>query len=205
MNAKAFLALILVLAAACRSHDEDAPPPSAPASSTKAPAADAPSVPAHQPGAALVFKPQPGWTVETPSSPMRKAQYRLPHLAGDAEDATLVVTFFSGQGGGLEANIERWTSQFEQPDGKKSADLVQRAERKVDGMDVHEVALSGTYVAETSPGSGKQYHNENWRMLAAIVDSDHGPYYLKLVGPAATVSHWESSWRAFVGEIERGK
>jgi hypothetical protein len=74
-------------------------------------------------------------------------------------------------------------------------------ERKVNGMPVHEVALSGTYVAETAPGSGQRVREEGWRMLVSVIDSDHGSYYAKLVGPQATVERWEPSFRRFVGEV----
>jgi hypothetical protein len=153
-------------------------------------------------GAALVFETQPGWVVETPSSGVRKAQYRLPHAPEDSEDASVAVFFFGGDGGSKEANIERWASQFEQPDGRPSAHVAQNSARKVGGMDVHEVDIAGTYVAETFPGSGQRVRKEGWRMLAAIIETDHGPYYVKLVGPAATVERWEASYRNFVSQLK---
>jgi hypothetical protein len=75
------------------------------------------------------------------------------------------------------------------------------SERRVLGMPVHEVALEGTYVAETSPGSGVRVREPGWRLLAAIVESDHGPYYAKLVGPGATVEAHAAGFRAFLSEI----
>jgi hypothetical protein len=47
--------------------------------------------------------------------------------------------------------------------------------------------------AKPEPGS---------RMLAAIVDTTAGPYYLKLVGPAATVAHWEAPFDSFLRSME---
>jgi hypothetical protein len=133
---------------------------------------------------------------------MRKAQYRLPHAEKDAEDASLVVFFFGGQGGTLEANIDRWAGQFEQPDGRASADALKTSTRTVNGMTVHDVDLSGTYVAETAPGSGEHVRKEGWRMLASILEAKSGPYYAKLVGPSATVARWEESFRSFVTEAK---
>src|SRR5258705_6661060 len=61
------------------------------------------------------------WTEQTPSSSMRKAQYVLPKVAGDGEDGELAVFYFGmGQGGSVEANIERWIGQIAQPDGSSS-------------------------------------------------------------------------------------
>jgi len=44
---------------------------------------------------------------------------------------------------------------------------------------------------------------EGFRMLAAIVEGDEGPYYAKLVGPANTVAKWEPSFRDFVSRMKR--
>src|SRR5262249_57491265 len=105
---------------------------------------------------------------------------------------------FSGQGGEVKSNLDRWCSQLEQPDGKASSDVLKNSSRTVNGMTVHEADLSGTYVAETAPGSGERVRKEGWRMLAAILEAKDGPYYAKLVGPSATVGKWEESFRHFV-------
>src|SRR5438128_10120442 len=42
-------------------------------------------------GKSMSFTPQTGSVVETPSSSVRKAQYKLPKQGSDAEEATLVV------------------------------------------------------------------------------------------------------------------
>jgi hypothetical protein len=144
------------------------------------------------------FPAQAGWIVETPTSAMRKAQFRLPPAGSDAAEASLVVYYFGGQGGSFQANIDRWCGQFEQADGRPSSEVVKSSTRTVNGIPVHEVDLSGTYVAETAPGSGEHVREEGWRMLAAVFETSEGPFYAKLVGPAATVAHWEASFRAFV-------
>ena len=152
-----------------------------------------------RPGEPLAFTPRDGWMEEEPSSSMRAAQYLLPGEAGAAE---LVVFYFgSGQGGSVEANVARWASQFEQTDGADPLERARRSERRVAGMPVHELALEGTYVAETRPGSGERVHEPEWALLAAIVESDHGPYYLKLTGPEATVRARAGEFRAFVSEL----
>lgn len=203
---QSMMALALALAA-CTSKGASEPesepvarPPAGPARST-APSSVRPepgSEPA-RPGNPLTFTPRAGWIAETPSSSMRVAQYRVPGEAGAAELA--VFYFGPEQGGSLEANLERWAGQFEQPDGGDSLARAVLSERRVLGMPVHEVSLSGTYVAETSPGSGERVREPGWRLLAAILESDHGPYYAKLVGPEATVAAHESAFRAFISEV----
>src|SRR2546423_9790738 len=61
----------------------------------------------------LQFKTPNGWSRETPSPGMRFAQYQLPAAEGDAEPASLVVYYFgAGQGGSVQANLDRWTGQI---------------------------------------------------------------------------------------------
>ena len=72
---------------------------------------------------ALTFDPPAAWIAVPASSPMRVAQFVLPKAAGDAEDAELAVFYFGGAGGTVEANLERWTGQMLQPDGRRSADV----------------------------------------------------------------------------------
>lgn len=176
---------------------EPAPSPVAAAVDVVAPAA--PEIPTAQ--SALQWTAQPGWVVETTTSAMRKAQFRLPRADGDTDDTSLIVYYFGGAGGSREANLERWAGQFEQPDGGDSMQEMQQSTRSVAGMDVTDTDLSGTYIAETSPGSGERFHEENWRMLATIVEHSSGPYYVKLVGPQASVAKWQSSFTAFIDSM----
>jgi len=206
--ARLALSVLVLSASACTTSKEPAPAsatPSAPAHAeapapSPAPAAHA-APPAAQPAAAsageLVFAAQPGWVSEPVSSSMRKAQFRVPGASG--ADATLVVYWFGPQGGGgKEANIERWVGQFEQPDGSDSHAVLKSATRTVRGMEVTDVDLAGTYVAETSPGSGVRVREEGWRLLASIIVAPEGAYYAKLVGPASTVAAEAAKYKAFV-------
>ena len=189
----------LVLVGACSASEEASAPASAdalPAAVAPAPK-DEPVPPAAAPGE-LAFAPQDGWITETPTSSMRKAQFRLPGADG-AADASLVVYYFGpGGGGGVEANLARWAGQFEQPDGSDSSALLTSTKRDLRGLPVTDVQLGGTYVAETSPGSGVRVREEGWRLRASILETSEGAYYVKLVGPAATVARWEKSYEGFL-------
>ena len=50
-------------------------------------------------------------------------------------------------------------------------------------------------------GSGERVKNPGSRMLAAIVTTEAGPYYVKLLGPKATVARWQSSFDGFIGSL----
>ena len=56
-------------------------------------------------------------------------------------------------------------------------------------------------MAETAPGSGERVNKPGFRMRAAILESDHGAYYVKLVGPAATVEQHGKAFGDFIGRV----
>ncbi|MBK5257127.1 MAG: hypothetical protein JJE39_13940 [Vicinamibacteria bacterium] len=61
------------------------------------------------PTAVLKFDAPKEWISKAPSSSMRLADFVLPRVDGDTEDATLTVYFFGAQGGGgVQANLDRF-------------------------------------------------------------------------------------------------
>ena len=151
----------------------------------------------------LHFKTPEGWVAAQPSSKMRVAQFKLPKVDGDNEDADLVLYYFgANQGGTAEANIDRWISQMKQSDGSSSKDKAQTEGLTVNGLKIITVDVSGRYVAEIAPGSGKFYDNPNYRLRAAVIETPKGNYFLKLVGPAKTVGRWEQSFTDYLKSLE---
>ena len=117
----------------------------------------------------LKFRVPAGWVEEERASSMRVAQYRLPKVAGDSEDASLVLYYFGqGQGGSTAANIERWVGQMKQVDGSASKDKAKEENIEANGLKVATVDISGTYVAETAPGSGTLLNKPGYRLRAAV-------------------------------------
>jgi hypothetical protein len=151
----------------------------------------------------LHYKVPQGWLSEHPSSSMRAAQYKLPKAEDDREDASLVLYYFgAAQGGSVQANIDRWIGQMEQPDGGSSKDRAKIETLTVNGLKVTTVDLRGTYTAEMSPGSGTRNNSSNYRLRAAIVETPKGAYFAKLIGPEKTVSRWEQAFAAYVNSFE---
>lgn len=149
----------------------------------------------------LVFEAQPGWVEDRSAgqaafAPL--ARYSLPRADGDADEAVLSVHFFQGGGGSVEDNLARWISQFEQPDGRPSQEVARTSVEQRGELTLHRVEVSGTFVAEMPPGSGQRRNESNWRLLGAVVESPYGPYFVKLVGPDATVRHWKDSFESFL-------
>ena len=134
-----------------------------------------------------------GWQSVTPNNPIRKAEYLLPGEEGEGDASLAVVHFDPGQGGGVEANIARWYGQFSQPEGPR------RWTRVVYGMPVTLVDVSGIYRAagvEQEPGFG-----EGYRMLGAVVESQVGSHFIKLVGPERTVARWEDDYYRYIDSL----
>lgn len=188
------------------------PEPAGPATDPPAPAEQAPteSVPAESAtGDQTLLNPEStdlggiavaapaAWTTQTPANPMRRAQFVVD---GPDGEATCVVFFFRGEGT-IQANIDRWCSQFAQPDGSDSRDRARIDTITVNGHEVTTFALAGRYIAETSPGSGQRLDNPNWAVKAAIVPMADGAFYFKMTGPESTIAEQADAFDAMIASI----
>jgi hypothetical protein len=146
---------------------------------------------------ALKYDMPAGWTSKAPSSRMRLAEFILPKVEGDTEDATLTVYFFGGQGGSVQANLDRWVGQMAQPDGSPSKDRAKTSSMKANELTFTIIDLPGTFVAETAPGSTERYNKPGFHLKAAVVEGKGGPYFIRLVGPQKTATKWDAAALAF--------
>jgi hypothetical protein len=152
--------------------------------------------------AGLTFTAPDTWKKVATASSMRVAQYALPRAAGDTQDAELVVYYFGGSGGTVEANIERWVGQMQQPDGRPSSAVAKRQSRTVNGLKVTLVDVPGTYVAEMTPGASQRHNSPNFHLRAAVIETTNGPYFIKLTGPAKTIAAAEQSFELFLSSVK---
>jgi hypothetical protein len=150
--------------------------------------------------ATIRFTVPAGWVEEERSSSMRVAQYKLARTEPDTEDASLVLYYFGkDQGGSAAANVERWVSQIQQPDGSKAKSAETST---ISGLKITTVDGSGTYVAETAPGSGEFLKKPGYRLSAAVIETPNGSYYVKLIGPEKTVTHWQAAYLSYLKSFE---
>jgi hypothetical protein len=134
---------------------------------------------------------------------MRVSQYRLPAAGGDAEAASLVVYFFgAGQGGSVDANLERWVSQMQTPDGRPSKDKARTETTTINGMKVTLLDLTGTYTGGDMAAGSAAQSKPNFRLRAGVIETPKGAYFIKLVGPENTVTRWDQAFKEFVGSAE---
>jgi hypothetical protein len=153
----------------------------------------------------LKFAAPKGWQAREASSSMRVAEFVLPGRDASAGGAELVIYYFGGSGGSVDANIQRWVGQMQQPDGRASGDVAVRDTRTINGLKVSLLDVSGTYVAEVRPGAAEKHNSPGFRMRTAVVETPRGPYYLKLVGPAPTVEAWNASFNEFLASLKFGQ
>jgi hypothetical protein len=133
-----------------------------------------------------------------PQRPMRAATYAVPAAAGDKEDGEVAVFYFGpGQGGGVEANIQRWVSQFE------TSAKPQTAKKTINGLPVTTIDLPGTYLASAGPMSPTKTSKPGYRLLGAIVEGPQGAVFFKFTGPAKTVAAGQAAFDKMLGGIRR--
>jgi hypothetical protein len=150
---------------------------------------------AHSSPGVLEFTAPGGWQEETPTSRMRRFQYRLPGAAGAAE-----VAVFAEIGGTAEQNVNRWIGQFSTEEGASVADLAKITNEQVGGLKITVLDVVGVYSGGmagpmSAQGAGP---SPGYRMLAAVIEPGGAPWFVKLTGPEETVSEWESSFYEFV-------
>jgi hypothetical protein len=153
------------------------------------------------PAGGLSFAAPPAWKSRPAAGTMRVAEFVIPKVAGDAEDAELIVYFFGISAGSVDANIDRWIGQMQQPDGSASRDKARREAQTINGLKVAMVDVAGTFVAEVRPGATEHYNKPGFRLRAAVVETPRGPYYIKMTGPAKTVAAADADFKTFLGSV----
>ncbi|MCH7689546.1 MAG: hypothetical protein IIA17_00695 [candidate division Zixibacteria bacterium] len=133
--------------------------------------------------AGITFTPASQWQDFGPSG-MRAASYAYGPLEPDTNASTLAVFHFGkGQGGTIEANMDRWIKQFSLPDGRDPATATITYERTVAGYPAHVMTLFGIYNESVRPMSQEKIAREEYRLVAIIVEAPGGNVFFKLTGP----------------------
>ena len=199
-----FLVLVVSSGFLVRSYAQMTPlPPGHPPVGKGEPA---PSIPGPPPGSGsgsqgLTWTTPSGWTRETPSSPMRRAQYRIPGPGGPGECA--VFYFGPGQGGDAKANAARWAGQFREADGSPVGDAYKTREIKVGDVAVLLVEVTGTYVG--GMGSGPVGEGRpNYMLLGAIADGPDAKWFFRVTGPRGTLEPQRAAFDRMIRSIKRG-
>ncbi len=134
------------------------------------------------------------WSTRTPSSSMRLAEFTV----GDA--AEVVVYFFGpGQGGPVNANLERWKAQFSNPTGGAVYEAV--SQDKAGALPLTVAEYRGTYARGTGTGSSPEAARPNHILVAVVAETPRGRLFFQLFGPTAAVEAQRSAYLTFVRSL----
>ena len=155
-----------------------------------------------QSAAGLKWTAPAGWKSEG-ALPMRAATYTIAPSAGDKANAECAVYFFgAGQGGSVEANLDRWKSQFQASGGKPA--VAQIATRTTRGLTMTTIDTSGDYSGMGGPMAAGQRRVPGYRLLGAIVQGPGGNIFIKFTGPAKTIAANKQKFEQLLASFQRG-
>jgi hypothetical protein len=147
----------------------------------------------------LVVTAPDAWVRKQPRSRIVEHEFSVPPVGGESVDGRFTVM---GAGGGVEANIDRWISQFSQPDGSSTKEKTKIQKMQVNGIEVHYVDIPGTYKDQAGPFAPAQVR-DNFRLLGAIIVTEKaGMHFLKLTGPKATMAAQEEPFKQMVNSLK---
>jgi hypothetical protein len=133
---------------------------------------------------------------------MRAATYSIPPAAGDADKGECVVYFFgAGQGGGIEANIDRWKGQFKGPGGKPVD--AKTSKKTVHGLPVTLIDVTGEYSGMGGPNAPTKTVKPGYRLLGAIIEGPGGNLFVKFTGPTKTVAANQAKFDQLVNSFQK--
>lgn len=154
-----------------------------------------------QPAAGLRWTAPAAWKSEAARS-MRAATYTVAPAPGDKAGAECAVYFFGpGQGGSVEANLERWKGQFKGADGRPGP--AKTARRTVNGIPVTTMDTSGEYLGMGGPMAGAQPAAVGYRMLGAIVEGPGGNLFVKFTGPEKTIAANQQKFEQLLASFQK--
>lgn len=153
------------------------------------------------PEQSLRMTPPASWQSK-PARPMTVAVYGLPQAAEGGADAELTISHYPGMKNiPLQTQVDRWAGQFKQPAGQADGALKQsKLENAAHPTTL--VDVSGTYQSGGMMMGADAAPRDDYRMMVAVIETDQGPWFLKLVGPKATVSAHEGEFLKFVREAK---
>jgi hypothetical protein len=131
---------------------------------------------------------------------MRVATYQVRHARGDKEDGEVAVFYFGpGQGGSVDANVERWFAQMDPEPGAKKPT---RSQIQVGEIPVTLCSAEGTYSGGMVGGGASAGKKTGFALTGAIAEGKAGPVFFKLTGPKKTVAAAQKEFDALVKSLK---
>jgi hypothetical protein len=138
----------------------------------------------------FAFSRPAGWGWIVPASPMRKAQLSVPGSSGGDAGEVTFFHFGAGQGGGVQANVDRWFGQFRNGSTRQNVETI--GTTRVTFVEAEGTFLSGMPGTSPTPRDG-------FAMRGAILeDAVGGDVFVKMTGPLVVVKAAEAEFRAMI-------
>jgi hypothetical protein len=137
------------------------------------------------------------WT-KGPEKQMRVGTYLVKGSDDNAEQGECAVFYFGeGQGGNVEANIDRWFAQFENRTNEE------RKKEEFNGIKVTTVSVQGNYLSPGGPMMESQGTKEKHSLCGAIVEAPGGMVFFKFTGPTPLVDGASKDFRAMLQSLSK--
>jgi hypothetical protein len=140
-----------------------------------------------------------GWTAAPSTSSMRLAQYTIADKDGIVSAEVVVYFFGKGQGGDVNANLDRWKGQFSNPDGAPVYEKVARDSTAAFPITIAE--YRGTYARGIGNGDAATA-KPGQSLIAVIAETPRGTLFFQLFGATAKVSAQREALVAFVKALK---
>jgi len=145
----------------------------------------------------FTFERPAEWESIPVSSPMRKAQLKIPGKDGAASADLTFFHFGAGQGGDVQSNAQRWLAQFKSDEGASKVET-----KEIEGTKVTFVSTTGTF--QSGMPGGPTTAMPDYQLLGAILESPEGAVFAKLTGPKATVTAAQPKFLEFINAAAAG-
>lgn len=133
---------------------------------------------------------------------MRAATYPVAPASGDREGAECVVCFFGpGQGGSVQANVDRWKRQFKGSGGTPAPAKVNKI--AIHGLAITTIDVSGDYSGMGGPTATSPVSVPGYRLLGAIIEGPGGNIFIKLTGPSKTMAANQANFRQLLESFQK--
>lgn len=143
------------------------------------------------------------WEVQAQRQ-MRVATYATPAAEGDEDKGEVAIFYFGpDEGGSVEANVNRWFGQFDQPDGRPTSEVTSRESTVVNSIPVTIVRTTGTYNAAAGPMAPREDIRPGYKLIGAIAEGPEGAVFYKFTGPEATVQKAEQEFYQLIESIRQ--
>ena len=140
------------------------------------------------------------WVAQKTSSRMRAAQFGVPGKDGKVTGECVFFYFGPGQGGGAQANLQRWVQQFASAPKPKT----KVEETKLGETPVAYLFVEGTFM-KGPPFGGAKVPHKDYGMAAAVLGTKPGYIFVKLTGPKAVVDVAKADFKKMIESALKAK